>query len=536
MQAKRIRMRRPYRRPSLARSILALAALDLLAVLGAAHSQEPPEITHGVAVGDVTSDSAVVWARSDREALLAVSYQREDGGAGRQESTSTSPASEATDFTVQVELEGLLPATRYPFEVAFVDFRGQRSASQRGSFRTAPADNAAAAVSFLVSGDLGGQSYCRDRERGYPIFAPMTALAADFFVANGDLIYADDACPEQGPEGRSNVPGDFPGIAAAAVDWQDPVQVLEVYRAHWRYNRSDPAFQAFLQTTPIYAQWDDHEVINDFGGPWSSHPSWPGRAGYPNLVDAGRRALFEFHPLRREPGEAGRIYRSFRWGRNLELFLLDGRSYRSRNDLPDDPLSPKTLLGRSQLVWLGEALASSDALFKVVSSNVPLSIPTGGRAQLYGRDAWANGQVEDFSTRTGFENELLELLRALDRTNVRNLVFVTTDVHFAAQLRYDLDLDGDGDRLLFHELVNGPLSAYRTPAPPALDATLRPVVLYAEGDLLNFAYIRIGEVSGEVGGEASAEVGAGRVHLWADVRDELGRVRPGSELEIVPEP
>ena len=38
--------------------------------------------------------------------------------------------------------------------------------------------------------------------------------------------------------------------------------------AHWRYNRTDPAFQDFLRTTPMYVQWDDHEVINDFGAAW----------------------------------------------------------------------------------------------------------------------------------------------------------------------------------------------------------------------------------------------------------------------------
>ena len=109
-------------------------------------------------------------------------------------------------------------------------------------------------------------------------------------------------------------------------------------------------------------------------------------------------------------------------------------------------------------------------------------------------------------------------------SNVRNLVFISTDVHFAAQLRYDVDLDDDGDRLVFHELVSGPLSAIRAPAPPAFDPTLRPVVLYAEGDIFNFGTLRIGDGS------------PSRPHLWTDIRDDRGRVRPGSALELVPEP
>ena len=79
------------------------------------------------------------------------------------------------------------------------------------------------------------------------------------------------------------------------------------------------------------------------------------------------------------PDEPYRIYRSFRWGRQAELFLLDARSYRSLNDLPDRADNEKTLLGREQLDWLRGGLARSSATWKIVSTDVPLSIPTGTR-------------------------------------------------------------------------------------------------------------------------------------------------------------
>ncbi|MFV1980285.1 MAG: alkaline phosphatase D family protein [Rhodothermia bacterium] len=140
-----------------------------------------------------------------------------------------------------------------------------------------------------------------------------------------------------------------------------------------------------------------------------------------------------------------------------------------------------------------------------------------------GRDSFADGSASDTVSASGFESELLELLRSLDRGDVRNVVFVTTDVHFAAQLRYENDFDGDGDTLLLHELISGPLSAVKTASPTAFDPTLHPVVLYAEGDIFNFGTVRIGDGSPET------------PHLWTDVRDETGRIRPGSELELQPQ-
>ena len=143
-------------------------------------------------------------------------------------------------------------------------------------------------------------------------------------------------------------------------------------------------------------QWDDHEVVNDFGANWSywNTPNKQ-RQGYQNLVHIGREAMFLYAPIDRHPDEPDRIYRSFRWGKDLELFLLDARSYRSRNDLPDTPDNHKTLLGAAQLAWLKQGLAESTASWKVVSSDVPLSIPTGSNPDVFGRDGWANGPEPD---------------------------------------------------------------------------------------------------------------------------------------------
>ena len=458
----------------------------------------------GVATGDVSATSAIVWTRTIEPMKLRLEWSSEGGDSDSVELETEASA----DNTVQHTLTALEAATTYRYR--FTSVSGDEAA---GSFTTAPARDASSPVHFLVGGDLGGQAFCRHADRGYVVFEAMGSLAPDFFIANGDMIYADNPCPADGPGDWVNLPGDFPGIAD--VDWTDQAALDDAIYGHWRYNRADPHHRTFLEKVPMYVQWDDHEVINDFGLAWPEWPLAPEREGWRALVETGVDALFNFNPMTRHADEPRRIYRSFRWGKDVEVFLLDARSYRSANDLPDTPKSGKTMLGAEQLAWLEKGLIESDATWKIVSSDVPLSLPTGSNAHIWGRDGFADGRRDDFSSRTGAERELLGLLEELDRANVKNLVVVVTDVHLAATLRYQPDLDGDGDALIFHELINGPLNAVAVPTPPHIDATLRPTILYAEGGFFNFSEVRI---DGK--------------RLVTTIRDEQGEVRHGSRLEI----
>ena len=503
--------------------ILALAVALALTV-AAEPDPEKLRVTHGVVVGDVGARSAVVWARSSAPAEMEVLLA--SGGDFSSPLRRVARSTAARDQTAQVSVDGLEPATHY---VVRVTFRRGDSVSPiaEARFTTAPARDVVAPVRLVVGGDVGGQGFCRDAADGYAIFRAMAGLEPDFFIANGDMIYADGACPEDGPGEWRNVPGNFPSIDDPAVDWSDGDAVREVLNAHWRYNRIDPHVVEFHSRVPMYAQWDDHEVVNDFGAPWQSLPKQAKRRGFPTLVAEGRAAFFAWNPIAAPAEEPERIYRSFRWGRDAELFLLDARSYRDRNDVPERPEASKTILGKAQREWLIDAVAASDATWKIVSSDVPLSVPTGSEASLYGHDSFANGDrwdVDDFAERTGFEDELLDILGAWDAANVRNIVFVVTDVHFAMSLRYTVDLDGDGDALLFHELLNGPLNAVRVTVPPGLDPTLGPAILYGEGNLFNFSLLEI------------LRRPDGTPILRADIRDASGEPRFGSKLELVAEP
>ena len=527
------------------------------------------EITHGIASGDVTDHSAIIWSRvDDQPAQMNVEYDT-DANFTRP-LIKTARADSSTDFTAHAKLDGLKPDTQYYYRVWFTgsdiennnNTIGNNNSSttsdiaemvEIGTFRTAPGRNMASNssdISFVWSADIGGQNYCRNvNDGGYSIFKSMQSLNPDFFVANGDMIYADGACPAQGPTFLNNtnnqtitwtnIPGDFKSIADPSVDWNNITEVRSIFWEHWKYNRNDTYFKEFLSNVSMYSQWDDHEIINDFGFKW---PYWNlfsvDREGYPNIVSEGRNAFLYYSPLDSSDSSnytandpEKRIHRSFNWGKDLDLFIIDARSYRSQNHIADTPDNNKTMLGQEQLQWLKQELSNSNATWKVISSDIPISIPTGSNTSILGRDGWANGnETNNYSYYTGFESELTDILRFIENQQIKNVVFITTDVHFPAFIKYNLDLNNDGIMTEIHELVSGPLSAFRLGVPfPELDETFNPSLLYGEGNIFNFGYIRIED------GRDNEEEDNGEPHLIADIRDKNGIVRPGSTLDLRPQ-
>jgi alkaline phosphatase D len=201
---------------------------------------------------------------------------------------------------------------------------------------------------------------------------------------------------------------------------------------------------------PYYAIWDDHEVVNDFGPLHDTRTNPPYTPGV-HLLPVGLKSFLDYNPIVPAASTPKRLYRSVRWGKHLELFILDTRQYRDANLAQDSAQYPKTMLGREQLVWLKESLQASDATWKVIVSSVPMSIPTGFPPEL-GRDGWGN-----YDQATGFEHELADVLRFAKDNGARNLAFITTDVHFAEVFRYTPFADDPSFRV--HEVVTGPLNA-----------------------------------------------------------------------------
>jgi alkaline phosphatase D len=420
--------------------VLAAAVFALVAGSAVRATGNTPAVTHGVVVGDVTSRSAVVWARADREGTLKVHLS-----GGKHDGVGRITVRAADDYTGQVVLTGLTPDTDYRYRIG----------STRGSFETAPAARDAEPVRLAFGGDVAGQNVCRDTREGFPIMDTVRRFEPDVFVGLGDMIYADNGCDPVGRYGNRQLPG--PG----------PAPDLATFWAHWRYNRADLASQRLLASTSYVGVWDDHEVVNDFG-PLSDTRSTPPYTPGVHLLPIGLEALLDYTPIAVAANTPKRLYRSLRWGKHLELFVLDTRQYRDANAASDSPDRPKTMLGREQLTWLKESLAVSDATWKVIVSSVPMSIPTGF-PPTGGRDGWAN-----FDQTTGFEQELLDILRFMESEGIVNTVWITTDVHFAEAFRYR-PFAANPDFSVY-ELATGPLNAGIFPIRD-FDTTLNPEVL-----------------------------------------------------------
>jgi alkaline phosphatase D len=417
----------------LAAAVFALPGSGAVAAARTA-GHDAPAITHGVVVGDVTARSAVLWARGDSEGTMKVHLS-----GGRHDRVERLRFRAADDYTGQVILTGLKPETTYRYKLG----------SMRGSFETAPEHDDPARVRLAFGGDVAGQNVCRDAGEGFPIMDTIRKLRPDVFVGLGDMIYADNACDPVGRYSNAQIPG--PGAASD----------LSGFFAHWRYNRADEASQRLLASTGYVGVWDDHEVVNDFG------PLHDTRAGV-HLLPIGLEAFLDYTPIAIAPNTPKRLYRSLRWGRHLELFVLDTRQYRDANSAADSPDRPKTMLGREQLTWLKESLAASDATWKVIVSSVPMSIPTGF-PPTGGRDGWAN-----FDQTTGFEQELFDILRFMEGEGIENTVWITTDVHFAEAFRYRPF--SSNPEFVVYELATGPLNAGIFPSRD-FDTTLNPEVL-----------------------------------------------------------
>lgn len=445
--------------------VIGIIAAAVIAGPVPAFSQVALLFPYGVASGDARETSAVLWTRPGRVVPVTVEVSA-DPRFGTLVFTRTVTPSPDRDLTVKVLATGLAPATRYHYR-----FRVGRGAySPEGAFVTAPPADAAADLTFAFSGDTDGTHVGGVPALSFALLDTVVAERPDFFVYLGDTIYADS------------------GLMPA------PATTLEGYRAKYKEARSIRELRDLLAGTPVIATWDDHEVENDYDR---------------ETVDAARfavglRAFQEYMPLAEQPG--GRLYRKFRWGRDVELFVLDGRSYRSRHvsktpacDNPPGSRTPdlaptlpppiraafaplvrqmtlpvppgclealadpnRTMLGHAQKRWLLQGLQRSTATWKIVLSQTPI------------QEFFAN----PYDRWEGYAAERAEILTSIRAGNIRNVVWLSNDTH--ATLVNDVRLSTftpPFETTGMKEVVTGPIAA--TPFAQSVAAVAGPAVVPA---------------------------------------------------------
>ena len=325
-------------------------------------------LASGIKIGEVDQDSAIVWTRLTRDPVINLAGAKfkaakknavpasaqlpagktldEMEGAmpgvpgevrvtwqvkgGKPVSSDWEKVGPKTGFTHQFKLENLKPATEYSVKV---EARGGASVS--GRFRTAPLADAAVPITFAV---VTGQGFDRrdDLAKGHKIYPQMQKLDLDFFVHTGDIEYYDKPFPY-----ATNL-----GFARFKL-----VRVCGM-----------PNLVEFHRVTPSYFMKDDHDTVRN--------DAWPGQ-DYGELTWQQGVDLFreQFPVLKKN-------YRTIRWGKDLQIWLVEGRDFRSPNTMPDGP--GKSIWGKEQKEWFFRTVKASDATFKVLISPTPVVGPDRG--------------------------------------------------------------------------------------------------------------------------------------------------------------
>jgi alkaline phosphatase D len=321
-------------------------------------------------------------------------------------------------------------------------------------------------VRFLWSGDIGGQGFGINPDvGGMRIFAAMAERAPDFFLCSGDTVYADGPFAETVVLADGRTWRNLVTPAKAKV-----AETLAEYRGQFAYNLLDDNLRAFAAGVAQVNQWDDHEVVNN----WYPGEVLGDRRYTDRRVDVlARRAYQAFHewlPVDPRLATDGRLYRRLPYGPDLELFVIDMRSGRDANSVN---LARSTgILGERQARWLVDGLASSTARWKIVAADLPLGRVVDDDGGTF--DSVANGVGGE---PRGRETELAWVLRALRDRGVRDVVWLTADVHYTSAHHYSPSRAAVTEFDEFWEFVSGPLNAGAF-TPSELDPTFGPQAVF----------------------------------------------------------
>ena len=423
-----------------------------------------PVLDSGVQSGDVLADEATIWTRADQPGrmLVEVSTRPDFRHSRTVRGPGLGPGSDYTGKTVLRDL----PSGRdlfYKVTVEHHERHGLASEPVTGHLRTAPRDHRD--VRFVWSGDLGGQGYGINPDiGGYRIFDAMGALDPDFYLCNGDNIYADDPIPatQPAPDGTT-----WRSLTSEAKD--KVAETLPESRGNYRYNLLDDNLRTFYAHVAQIQQWDDHETHNNwYPGQILDDPAYTEKR-VDVLARRASRAWHEYTPISPDcdprRGRDGRIYRVLHHGPLLDVFVLDMRWYRDPNSPDRQAHNDCGILGREQAEWLKRELRESTATWKVISNDMPLTeVVVDGPTDFEAVSQGDNGQP------LGRELQIADLLAYLKRHEVHNTVWLTTDVHYTAAHYFDPDKAAFTDFDPFWQFTSGPLNSGAFP-PDKTDTT-----------------------------------------------------------------
>jgi phosphodiesterase/alkaline phosphatase D-like protein len=387
--------------------LLPLLAWRDSSLLAADSEPNPIFLGQGTMSGEVTDSTALLQTRLTLTAELdadgdlpgtagMVGFEwatREDFSDAQ--STPFQAAVDSQDFIVRAELSGLKPNTTYHYRAVYGVTEATAQAGPGCSFKTLPGRSIDTPVLFIVGscmnynkflhgkmGKAGGPLTATetDKRLGYPSFEAMLNLRPDFFVGTGDIVYYDN-----------------------------PMRVAETVpqlRQCWHEQFRFPRMIAFFRSVPAYWSKDDHDFRYNESDNSTDHLPLP-KTG----IDLFREQL----PML-ATGSEKPTYRTHRVSQDLQIWLTEGRDYRSPNEMADGP--EKSLWGTEQREWLKTTLKASDAKWKILISPTPMVGPDDLK------------KIDNHADLNGFRHEADAFFTWLKENEIENFTIICGDRHW----------------------------------------------------------------------------------------------------------
>jgi alkaline phosphatase D len=306
-------------------------------------------------------------------------------------------ATNERDFVVRAALSGLNPGQVYYYRPVFGVDERQAKPGRTCQFTTLPGGRSDRPVSFIIGSCMNYMKFMHgargkagpaitatdeDKRLGYRSFVAMAALKPDFFVGTGDIVYYDNIL-------------------------HGPARTLPELRACWHEQFRFPRLIEFFSRTPAYWSKDDHDFrFNESDNETANLP----------LPRTGIEMFREQMPILFAGDRSSPTYRTHRVNRHVQIWLTEGRDYRSANAMQDGP--EKSLWGTTQREWLQRTLKESDATWKILISPTPMIGPDDAT------------KIDNHADIGGFRHEGDAFFRWLKENNVTGFMIVCGDRHW----------------------------------------------------------------------------------------------------------
>lgn len=358
---------------------------------------------HGVASGDPTPNSVIIWTRVTPEFSGPVSgvwHVARDTSFIQTVTTGTFTTDSTRDYTVKIDVTNLEPNTWY-----FYEFTVNGRNSVTGRTKTTPVSGRSQQRFAFVS--------CSNYPNGF--FNAYDRITErndiDAVLHLGDYIYE---------YGTSGIPGRTDQLPAYEIT------KLADYRQRYSTYRLDPSTRNLHQQYPFISVWDDHETANNSYTLGADNHTEGAEGVWLNRKSYGQKAYDEWMPIRLpEAGNPNKIWRKISYGNIVDIFMLDTRLYDRSLQGGNPKDSTRHIIGNEQMEWLKTELKNSTAKWKVLGQqvmmgNLNLFWQSGNGGILLNNDQW-----------DGYQADRKKLYDIILDNNIKNVVVLTGDIHTA---------------------------------------------------------------------------------------------------------